>query len=146
DWFVWRGQSDGPLRVGIVGGLGMLVAATAFPLMPTAELAVACLAVINVFAASPWGAAGAALAAVTPAPLRAQTAALFYMVLSILGGMGGTIAVAQLTDHVFGPSGVRYSIAVVVLGGMSIAVTLLAAGLGSYRNSLAQARAAESRQ
>jgi MFS family permease len=104
--------------------------------MPNASAAIVCLAVVNVFAASPWGAAGAALAAVSPSPLRAQAAALFYMVLSILGGMGGPVAIAQLTDHVFGVENVRYSIVVVVVTGMTVAVALLAAGLGSYRATL----------
>ena len=43
DWFVRRGKVDGPLRVGMIGAAGMLVAATAYPLMPTARLAIAWL-------------------------------------------------------------------------------------------------------
>jgi MFS family permease len=136
DAFVRRGLGDGPLRAGILGATGMLVCATAFPLMPTPALAVATLAILNIFAASPWGAASAALAAVSPAPLRAQAAALFFMVLSVLGGMGGPIAVAQLTDRVFGADHVRYSIAVVSALGMTISVSLLVAGLSAYRATL----------
>src|SRR5215510_818585 len=136
DAFLRRGFDDGPLRAGIVGGSGMLVFATAFPLMPTPALAIATLAIVNVFAASPWGAATAALAAVTPAPLRAQTAALFFIVLSVLGGMAGPVVVAHLTDRVFGVDHVRYSIAVVVAFSMTISVALLIAGLRAYRATL----------
>ena len=136
DAFVRRGYEDGPFRVGIIGGLGMLVCATAFPLMPTPTLAVVVLAILNIFAASPWGAASAALAAVTPAPLRAQAAALFFMAVSILGGMGGPIVVAQLTDHVFGAPNIRYSISVLAVGGMTLAVSLLVAGLDSYARAV----------
>jgi len=93
---------------------------------------------MNVFAAAPWGAASAALAAVTPAPLRAQAAAVFFMLLATIGGMGGPVMVAQLTDHVFGVQLVRYSISLTAFVGMSIAVVLLAAGLGSFRASLAR--------
>jgi hypothetical protein len=53
DGFVRRGRTDGPLLVGIVGAGGMLVAATLYPLMPTASLAVVGLAVVNLFAALP---------------------------------------------------------------------------------------------
>ena len=136
DWFVRRGYTDGAMRVGVLGGTGMFVSSAVFALMPNASAAIACLAVVNIFAASPWGAAGAALAAVSPSPLRGLAAALFYMVLSILGGMGGPIAVAQLTDHVFGADNIRYSIVVVVVIGMTLAVSLLAAGLGSYRATI----------
>ena len=103
--------------------------------MSSNRLAIAALAVVNVFAASPWGAATAALAAVTPAPLRAQSAALFFMVLSVLGGMG-PVAVAQFTDHVFGIDQVRYSIAAVVAFSMTLSVLLLIAGLRAYRTTL----------
>jgi MFS family permease len=138
DWFVRRGRSDGPMRVGLLAAIGMLVTATSFPLMPTPTAAIVCLAVMNVFAAAPWGAASAALASVTPAPLRAQAAAVFFMLLGTIGGMGGPVVVAQLTDHVFGVDGVRYSISLTAIVGMSIAVALLAAGLGSFRASLAR--------
>ena len=40
DWFVRRGQIDGPLRVGMIGAAGMFVFSTAMPLMPTATLAI----------------------------------------------------------------------------------------------------------
>jgi MFS family permease len=136
DAFVRRGLVDGPLRAGILGALGMLVCATAFPLMPTSALAVVTLAILNVFAASPWGAASAALAAASPAPLRAQAAALFFMVLSVLGGMGGPIVVAQLTDRVFGVDDVRYSIATVAAVAMTMSVALLVAGLRAYRETV----------
>jgi MFS family permease len=125
DALVRRGFDDGPMRVGIIGGVGMLTCATAFPLMPTASLAIACLAVLNVFAASPWGAASAALAA-----------AVFFMILSILGGMGGPIAVARLTDDVFGVDRVRYSISTVAVVGMSLSLLCLTTSLSSFRATL----------
>jgi MFS family permease len=138
DWFVRRGRSDGPIRLGVIAASGMLVTATSFPLMPSAAAAIACLAVMNVFAAAPWGAASAALAAVTPPPLRAQAAAVYFMLLAIIGGMGGPVVVAQLTDRVFGVDNVRYSISLTAAVGMSFAVLLLAAGLGSFRASIAR--------
>ena len=66
DWYVRHGTIDGPLRVGMIGAAGMLVSETAYPLMPTATLAVVWLAVVNFFAALPWGAASAAAAEIVP--------------------------------------------------------------------------------
>ncbi len=136
DWLLARGVRDAPLRVGMVGAVGMLVAATAYPLMPTATLAVVWLAVVNVFAALPWGAASVAAAEMAPAALRAQGAALFFFVLSF-SRVFGPSAVAWLTEYAFhDPAAVRYSLAIVNVVGMSLAFALLAAGLGAYRRTV----------
>ena len=133
-----KGRVDAPLRVGIIGGTGMLITATAFPLMPTATAAVGALAVVNFFAAFPWGAASAGLAELSPARLRSQSAALYFFASSLFGGTLGPISVALLTDHVFGESGIRYSMATVCGVGMTFALVLFAAGLGSYRRTVAE--------
>ena len=139
DWFVKRGKVDGPLRVGMIGAAGMLVSATLYPLMPTAAMAVAWLSVVNFFAALPWGAASAAAAEIVPAPLRAQGAALYFFTLSLVSRSLGPSSVAWVTEYAFSGSenAIRYSLAVVNVVGMSIALLLFAAGLGSYRRTLA---------
>lgn len=136
DWFVDRGRVDGPLRVGIVASAGMLVSATLFPLMPTPTLAVAALAVVNVFAALPWGAAAAAVAEMTPTPLRAQGAALYFFGLNLVSGVLGPTSVALFNDHVFGEAGIRESLAAVNVIGMSLAILLMSVGLASYRRTV----------
>jgi MFS family permease len=138
DAYVARGKIDGPMRVGIWGAVGMLAAATAFPLMPTAGLAVALLAVVNFFAAFPWGAASAAAAEMAPARLRSQSAALFFLLLNLVSQTLGPMSVALFNDHVFGRgAGVRYSIAIVSGVGMFLTIVLLSAGLGAYRKTVA---------
>jgi MFS family permease len=138
DRFVNRGRIDGPLRVGMIGAAGMLVAATAYPLMPTPTLALAGLAVVNIFAALPWGAASAAAAEVVPAPLRAQGAALYFFVVSLVSTTLGPSSVAWLTDYVFHDEhAIRYSLAIVNVAGMTLALILLSAGLSSYRRTVA---------
>src|SRR5262249_7820239 len=99
DWFVKRGQIDGPLRVGIIGAVGMLISATAYPLMPSATLAVVWLVVVNFFAAFPWGAASAAAAEIVPSELRAQGASLYFFVLNLVSSAAGPTSVALLTDY-----------------------------------------------
>jgi MFS family permease len=136
DWFVARGRVDGPLRVGIIAATGMLVFATLFPLMPTPALAVAALAIVNVFAALPWGAANAAAAEMTPTPLRAQGAALYFFLLNLVSGILGPTSVALFTDHVFGEAEIRRSLVAVNVIGMLTAIVLLSVGLAAYRRTL----------
>jgi len=136
DAYVARGKIDGPLRVGIIGAIGMLISATAFPLMPTASLAVAALAVVNFFAAFPWGAATAAAAEIAPVELRAQGAALYFFLINLISQTLGPTSVALFNDHVFGPAGVRYSLVVVSFVGMGAAAILFAVGLSAYRRTL----------
>jgi MFS family permease len=133
-----RGRIDGPWLVGIAGAIGMLISATLFPLAPTAGIAFVGLAIVNFFAAFPWGAASAAAAEMAPPNLRAQGAALYFFVSSLLQGTLGPTSVALFTDHVFGRDGVRYSLAMNTATGMTIALVLFAAGLGPYRRTVAR--------
>jgi MFS family permease len=138
DGFVKRGMTDGPLRVGMIGAAGMLISATAYPLMPTAALAVAWLVAVNFFAALPWGAASAAAAEIVPASIRAQGVALYFFVLSLVSSAFGPSLVAWCTEYVFhDKSMLRYSLALVNVVGMSSALILLGAGLPAYRKTLA---------
>jgi MFS family permease len=147
DRFVKRGRVDGPLRVGIIGAAGMLLCASAYPLMPTSALAVAALAAVNFFAAFPWGAASAAIAEIVPASLRAQGAALFFLVLNLVSGIFGPSSVAVVTDYVFrNPNAVRYSLVVVNAIGMTLAIVLLASGLRHYAATVSAATGAEAQR
>jgi MFS family permease len=137
DIFVRRGHRDAPLRVGVIGAAGMLVAASAYPLMPTAALAVAWLVVVNFFAAFPWGPASAAAAEIVPPSIRTQGAALYFFVLSLVSGTLGPTAVAFFTDRVFhDPLALRYSLVIVNAIGMLLTIALLIAGMPAYRKSL----------
>jgi MFS family permease len=138
DRLVRGGVVDGPLRVGILGALGMLVFAGLYPLMPTAALAVLLLAPVNFFAAFPWGAAYAAAAETMPNALRAQGTALYVLVINLVSGTLGATAVALVTDRVFGDDlALRYSLSIVSATGMLLAASLLAVGLGPYRRTVA---------
>lgn len=134
DRLVRRGVVDGPLRVGIIGALGMVVFAGLYPLMPTAALAVLLLAPVNFFAAFPWGAAYTAAAETMPGHLRAQGTALYVLVINLVSGVLGATAVALVTDRVFGDDqALRYSLSIVSVTGMTLAATLLWAALGPYK-------------
>jgi len=136
DAFVRLGHDDAPLRVGIIGAAGMLVSASAYPLMPTASLAVGWLVVVNFFAAFPWGPASAAAAEITPSSIRTQGAALYFFVLNLVAGTLGPTAVAFFTDRVFrDPLALRYSLAVVNCIGMIATIGLLVVGMPAYRRT-----------
>jgi len=139
DALVRRGRVDGPLRVGIIGAAGMLVFATAYPFAPNAASAVVWLVLVNFFAAFPWGAASAATAEIMPAAMRAQGAALFLFVLNLVSYTLGPISVAAITDNVFrDPAAVAYSLAIVNVIGMAVAIALFVIGLPAYRRTFAQ--------
>ena len=138
DRYARRGQTDGPLRVGVVGALGMLVAGTAYPFMPSPWLAVAWLVPVNFFAAFPWGAATAAAAEVVPASMRAQGAAVYFFVLSLVSSTLGPTLVAVITDYGFhADSAVGYSLAIANVLGMSAAIAVLLYGMPAYRRTIA---------
>lgn len=137
DALVKRGYADAPLRVGIVGAVGMLVSASAYAVMPNATLAVAWLAVVNFFAALPWGPAAAAAAEISPPAIRTQGAALYFFVLSLVSGTLGPTAVAFFTDTVFrDPLALRYSLVIVNVIGMTLTIALLAYGMPAYRRTV----------
>jgi MFS family permease len=140
DVLVRRGHADAPLRVGIIGAAGMIVSASAYPLMSTAALSVAWLVVVNFFAAFPWGPAAAAAAEISPPAIRTQGTALYFFVLSLLSGALGPTAVAFVTDTVFrDPLALRYSLVVVNVMGMALTIALLAWGMEAYRTTVRRA-------
>ena len=137
DWLARRGRVDAPLRVGIVGAAGMLVSATAYPLVDSAAAAVAWLVVVNFFAAFPWGVASTAAAETVPAAMRSQGAAFFYLILNLVSFAVGPWAVGAITDYVFGAdSALRYALAVVNVIGMGVAIVLFVSGMEAYRRTV----------
>ena len=141
DRMVARGRVDGPLRAGMIGAAGMLVSASAYPLMPTAALAVAWLVPVNFFAAFPWGAASAAAAEIAPPALRAQGVSIYYLVLNLVSGALGPTSVALLTDHVFHDErAIGSSLAIVNVVGMTGTLLLLGLGLAAFRRTVAEVR------
>jgi MFS family permease len=137
DRLVRAGRIDGPIIVGVFGAVGMLVFATAYPLMPTAALAVTLLVPVNFFAALPWGAASAAAAEILPSELRAQGTALYFFLLSLVSGVLGPTAVASVSQRLLGGDAqLRYALAIVAVIGMSLAAALLASARAPYRHAV----------
>lgn len=138
DEFVRRGMTDGPLRVGIIASAGMLVFATVYPFAPTPALTIALLAVVNFFAALPWGAANAAAALIVPDAMRAQGVAIFVFVLTLISAGLGPVGVGAITDYVFrDEAALGYALATVNIVGMTSALALFTVGLPAFRRTIA---------
>lgn len=138
DEFARRGQTDGPLRVGIIASAGMLVFASAYPFAPTPALTIVLLAVVNFFAAFPWGAANAAAALIVPAAMRAQGVAIFVFVLTLISAGLGPVGVGAITDYVFrDEAALGYALATVNAIGMTSALVLFAFGMPAFRRTIA---------
>ncbi|MCB1674954.1 MAG: MFS transporter [Halioglobus sp.] len=102
------------VRMLSVACIALLVPATTMTLVDSPWAALAIIAAIQFLSGLPLGVAMAGVHQVTPNHLRAQSAAIYFFVINLLGlGMGPT-TVALLTDYVFGdPEALRYSMAIV---------------------------------
>ena len=137
DYWAARGITDAPIRVGIMGAVGMLVFAGLYPAVSSANVAAALLIPVNIFAALPWGAANAAIAQAMPSRMRGQGSALYQLVVNLLSGALGPTAVALLTDKVFGnESSLRWSLVVCTVVGMTFTIALLSWARPAFRKTV----------
>ncbi len=136
DRYARRGMIDAPIRVGMLGVGGMIVFAGLYPVVPSASVAAALLVPVNLFAALPWGAANAAIAEAMPSRMRGQGSAIFQLMVGLAGGIGPT-AVALITDRVYADdAALRWSLVIVTVVGMTIALGLLAWGRPAFTRTV----------
>lgn len=110
DWWTKKGVKDASLRILYIGFF-IMVPTAALPLfMPTAELAFAilCINTIGIGIVSAIGVTS--LLVITPAQVRGQVVALYYLAISWFGSLG-PIAVGELSSSVFGEENIRYAVA-----------------------------------
>ncbi len=116
------GYRDGNLRAALIGGLGALPMAVAFPIVPLPSLSLAFIGLFMFFGTMPFGAGTAVIPILAPPRVRAQLVAVYLLFANFIGQAGGPWFVASVTDRVFGrPEAVGYSLSIVVS-------TLLVAG------------------
>ena len=88
----------------------------------------------------PSATAGAALMMIVPNQMRAQTTAIYYFVISVLGLTVGPLGVALITDYVFADdSMLRYSISIASGVGGTLALVFLFMNIRHYRASVIEA-------
>jgi MFS family permease len=136
----WRnGKTDAHLRVVLLSVATMAPSFALMPLVPSAEMAVALLALATFTSSLHGGVAGAALQLITPNELRGQMTAVYFFIANLIGlGLGPT-AVALFTDYVFGdPLALGYSLAVLAGTAGPLSAIVIATGLRHYRGSAAR--------
>jgi MFS family permease len=137
-----KGRRAAHMRVTLLGALILVPASTLAPLMPTPELAVLMLIPATLGGAIPTATAGAALMMIVPNQMRAQTTAIYYFVINMLGLTLGPFMIAFFTDSVFhDESMLRYSIAIVSGSAGIIALGFLFANIRHFRASVIEADA-----
>jgi MFS family permease len=113
------GVADATLRTAAFGFAAIVLPAIAGPLLADPRLSLGCYALCAFFMAFPSGVSAAALQEVTPNRLRAQTSAVYYFAINLLGLGFGPVLVGLLTDRVFGDEsrvGESLALSAVLLG------------------------------
>ncbi|MBO0951927.1 spinster family MFS transporter [Fibrella forsythiae] len=136
DRLVKRGVVDGRLRVGLLGGIGCLVAA-GLPLLPRAKWALLAVFVPSFALAAPFGAATAAIQEIMPNQVRALASSIFLFILNLIGiGLGPT-SVALFTDYIFhDEQAIRYSLVLLFAIGGVCTMLLTYLALKPYRQAI----------
>jgi len=106
---------DAPLRILLAGALVMIPCAAAAPLMPTATLGFVFLALATAGIGMVSAVGVLSVLEITPAAVRGQVVALYYMAISLSGLFLGPPVVGWLSDHVFGPPQLRWAMATLPL-------------------------------
>lgn len=132
-----RGRSDGNLRIVLGTTVIKAVPLIIGPLMPTATLALACMAVATLVGQAAQGVILAAIQDVTPNRLRGQVTGLTLLFVNLIGlGLGASV-IAAITDFGFGYEGsLRYAISITGAVVLPMMFILLVTGMGRYRRAL----------
>jgi MFS family permease len=134
-----RGKPDGSMRVGLTSALGVLPFAAAAAVAPSPVWTVVLLGPLMFFSAFAFGAAAAGLQWLTPSTMRAQVSALFLFVNNLVGIGCGPVAVALLTDRVYGdPAAVGTSLAIVGGVAAALAALVIVPGIKAFDDGVRQ--------
>ena len=109
--------------------------------MPTAQLALACMALATFLGQVSVGVTTAALMEIVPNEMRGQMLAVMLFLVNILGLGVGASLIAAITDFVFADdAALRYSIALASAVIAPMIVVILWRGLRHYRACALEAR------
>jgi MFS family permease len=129
------GRADATLRTLWVGLLCAVPGFALYPLMPSAQLAVATQLLAFIGQAIATAAGPASLSMIAPGQIKSQAVAIYYLVLGVFGQLLGPPPVGLMTDLFGDPGALRYamSIEAAVMG--VTALVLVALGLKYYRRA-----------
>ncbi|MEP6785945.1 MAG: MFS transporter, partial [Sphingomonadales bacterium] len=132
-----RGKRDANLRIVLFATILKALPLVIGPLMPTATLALAFMAVGTLIGQASQGVLLTAIQDVTPNRLRGQVSGLTFLGVNLFGlGLGSSV-IAAITDFGFGDEGaLRYAIAITGLLVLPIMILMLTVGMSGYRKAL----------
>jgi len=127
------GRTDGSMRVLLLGLIICVPFSAFYPVMPTAELAVALMFVAFIGKSVATAAGPAAMALITPGEIRTQSMAIFNTVISLIGPLIGPPLIGWATDALGDPKKINVVLCgyVLLIGLPSIVIVSL--GLKYYR-------------
>lgn len=135
--WVRRGLHHGPYLTVLLGCCVIFPAFALFPLMPSAEIAVALLFVGFLGMSITSGTSPSAVVGITPSQLRGQMTALFFFTINLLGGLTGPPLVGLVADALGGGDNLKYGMAITCAGFGIMMCSVLVWGLPHYRRSAA---------
>jgi MFS family permease len=115
DHLTRKGVRDAPLRIIFAASLVLLPSASLPMLLDNPWLAFALLCVNTAAIGAVTAVGVTALLNITPAPIRAQVIALYFMAISLTGLLLGPPTVGILSTRVFGEENIRYALATLPL-------------------------------
>lgn len=141
NWLTARGAKDLYMRVALYSVILAVIGAVLTPIVPSPYLALLMLipATVGTMAATAAGLTG--LMVVTPNQMRAQAAALYYLVVNLIGLTVGPTGIALFTDKVFrNDAMLRYSVLCVACLAGAFAIGLLVYNVRQYRLAYEEAQ------
>jgi MFS family permease len=132
---LWTRQQcrDATLRALWVGLLLAAVGFAAYPLMPSAWLAIAALLVAFIGQAAAAAAGPACLTLIAPGQMKSQAVALYYLVIGVFGQLLGPPPVGLMTDLFGDPRMLRYAMSIEAAGVGVVALVVVGLGMAHYR-------------
>ncbi|MGQ0385137.1 MAG: MFS transporter [Gammaproteobacteria bacterium] len=136
--WIEAGRKEATLRA-LWTGIAIAVPGFAlYPVMPTAEAAIAVLALAFVGQAMAAAAGPATLTLIAPGQIKSQATAIYYLAIGVTGQLLGPLPVGLMTDLFGDPADIRYAMTIQAATIGTLALVLVAAGLGAYRRCVVE--------
>ena len=129
-WLLHHGHADYPLRIGVMGSVGIIISMAALPFQTDATMALICVGFASFFVTLPLALMTYVLQTVTPANMRGVLSGLNVVTNNILGLALGPTLVAVTTDYIVqDPLQLNWSLSIVSVCVAPLALILLASGM-----------------
>jgi MFS family permease len=143
DYFVRR-HRDGYVRALTIGCAIALPGYGLFTLMPTPAASLAVFMLAPIGAGIMQSSSATSMMMLTPNRMRSQVAAVFFLIVTLIGSLIGPTLIAALTDFAFrDKASLRYSIAAVAIAGLGSSLMLLLSARTAHRASFEELEVSE---